>query len=133
MRGLVSRPPPAPLRSRLAQTGAARPGLDGRASGGAGDVGHELEGFVVGARDGQALHAGVFPGAELLADALGRTNERLLVDELVGDRGGCLILAPGEVELLDARRCLRVASENHAVVVEVLGAMAHAADVERAR
>ena len=82
-------------------------------------------------RDEQRRGSGLPPGVEALGEALLRPDERDLVDERIGHRGRGVALVPVEVEILDLARGVLVAVPAGEVVVEVLAARAHAADVER--
>ena len=61
----------------------------------------------------------------------GRPDQRHLVDQRVRDGGRRVALLPVEEEILDPLRLGFVAVTRDEVVVEVLAARAHAADVER--
>ena len=73
----------------------------------------------------------VGPRAVALADPRRPARPGALVAELVGHGVDRLVLAPRQVQLLDALGGVAVAAADHHVLVEVLVAMAHAADVER--
>ena len=85
----------------------------------------------IAALDDERRHAALAPGVEPVGDLLARADERDLVDERVGHRRRRLELLAVEVEILDLRRLGLVAVAADEVVVEVLAARAHAADVER--
>src|SRR5688572_18709558 len=74
---------------------------------------------------------GLPPRLQPIPDALRRTDQRHLVGELVGHGGGGFLLLPAEVEVLDLLRFRFEAVAAGEVVVEVLAARSHAADVER--
>src|SRR3546814_17026842 len=91
----------------------------------------DLDGLVLFGADGHRGRARVLPGAVALPDAVRRADERLPVDPLVGDGVGRLLLAPGEIQLLYPICGFAEAAPDHHVLVEILVAMPHAADVER--
>ena len=93
--------------------------------------GQQLERFRLAGAEDQVGHAGALPRGHARADAVGRADQRDLVDQLVGHRRHRLHLLAVEVEVLDLLRLGLVAEPLGVVVVEVLVARAHAADVER--
>src|SRR5262245_13366337 len=93
------------------------------------------QGVDAGAAEQQGANAivlgGRLPYFEPLLDAFGRTDERRLVNERVRHCGGGLLLAPREEGVLDLPgRCLK-AQALDVIVVKILGARTHAANVER--
>ena len=70
------------------------------------------------------------PELVALADALDGPMRAVSSRNSSGTAAGGFLLASGEEELLDARGRVGVAATDHVVVMEVLGAVAHAADVE---
>ncbi len=89
-----------------------------------------LGGGEGGGRDPERADAGVAVDGEALADDVGRAAQRDGVDERVGDRGHRLLALAFEVEVLDLLRLGLVAVALDELVVEVLLARAHAADVQ---
>src|SRR2546421_12398261 len=83
------------------------------------------------ARDQQRRDPRPRPLGEPLPDPRARPAERDLVHERVRHRGLGLLLAPGQVQILDrpGRRLIAVAARD--VVVEVPAARPHATDVQR--
>jgi hypothetical protein len=71
------------------------------------------------------------PRGEPIAYALDRADERHLVDERIRDLGRRLALLAVEEQILDLTRLRLVPVAREQVVVEILAARAHAADVER--
>src|SRR3712207_9405477 len=74
--------------------------------------------------------AGLAERGHPLGDVGLRADERDRPHQLLGDGGGGLVLPAVEVEVLDGARLVLVAVTPGEVVVEVLAAGAHAADVE---
>src|SRR5215210_7130014 len=95
-----------------------------------GEVGHQLEGFGMAGTDHDRGHGRIRPDFVALLDALDGADEGKLVAELVGDGLLGLLLTAGEEEVLDAPGGVAVAVTGDELVVEVLVAGAHAADVE---
>src|SRR5262245_2071585 len=93
-----------------------------------GESRHQLNGLGLLGHQRQAGDAALGPRAVALADPRDRPHQRHLVAELVGHGGGGLVLALGQVELLDALGRLAEAPPDHHLLVEVLVAMAHAPD-----
>ena len=81
--------------------------------------------------DGQAGGATVFPRAEALLDASRRPDQRFQIHPFVGHRRGGLFLAMREIEFLNSVGGVAEAVTDHDVLMEVLVAMAHAADIQR--
>src|SRR5947207_5690255 len=82
------------------------------------------------ARDQERGHDRLAPGLEVVADLLLRTDQRQLLDQLLGDGRSGVVLLPGQVELLDRVDQLFVAHPDGDVGVEVLALGAHATEVE---
>src|SRR5205814_1515580 len=74
---------------------------------------HQLHGLRLVGHDGEARDAAVRPRLVALADACGGAHQRHLVAELVGYRGHRLVLALGQVELLDALGGVAEAPADH--------------------
>src|SRR5438093_8760632 len=92
---------------------------------------HQLHRLGLVGHEREAGDAAVGPRAVVLADPRDGAHQRHLVAELVGHGGHRLVLAPGQVQLLDALGGVAEAAADHHLLVEVLVAVAHAADVER--
>src|SRR5215472_16064398 len=90
-----------------------------------GDVCHELDRRLLAAPDVQHGHAAVGPGLVSLSDAGRRSDERVLVDELVGYRVSSLVLAACPEQLLDPGGCIAVTLLLHRALVEVERRMSH--------
>ena len=73
------------------------------------------------------------PARELLGDVFGRPDQAAIVDVLVGDQCGSLILLACQIKVLDLHRRFLVAEALGVVVVEVLITRAHAADAKEPR
>src|SRR5215469_2704449 len=73
----------------------------------------------------------LLPGCEAVPDPLLRTDQRDLVDQRIGHCRFSLLPLPRKVQILDLHGCSLVAETLGQVVVIVLRARAHAADVER--
>src|SRR5215831_3227650 len=72
----------------------------------------------------------ILPSLQPVANAISRTDKRNLIDQGIGHSGYRLRLAAGEESILDPN-CRRLVS--HAlcsIIVEILVAGAHAADIE---
>src|SRR5215510_3248006 len=110
---------------------AESPGSAGTAPGSGGELRQQLHRLGLLGDERQPGDATVGPGAVVLADPPDRAHQRHLVAELVGDGGDGFVLALGQVQLLDALRGVAEAAADHHLLVEVLVAVAHAADVER--
>ena len=82
------------------------------------------------AADEERGDARVLPGAQLLADLLRRADEGDVLDHRQRDRRGGVVLAAGEVQLLDLRGDVLVAHPGEHLEVEVGAAGAHPAGVE---
>ena len=79
----------------------------------------------------QPLRPASFQACEPVANAVGGSDQVHRVEQFVGHRRGRLHLLAGEEQILDAHGGRFVAEPLREVVVEVLAARAHAADVER--
>src|SRR5262245_13138110 len=95
-----------------------------------GEARHQLYRLCLLGRDRQPGDSGIGPRSVPLADPPDRPNQRHLVAELVGDGGDGLVFALGQEQLLDLLRGVAEAAAEHHLLVKVLVAMAHAADVE---
>src|SRR5581483_7132143 len=105
-------------------------------SSGGGQLGHGPElldpllGRPRGRADDQRAHAGIPERGQAVADRVARSAQRDQVDQLVGKcRGGLLLLAV-EVQVLDPVRGVLESVALDQLVVEVLLARAHPADVQ---
>src|SRR5262249_3079732 len=108
-----ARAAPRSARSRQSPAGSTRSG-DSAAVPGAGvprccrrstaapRLGDPLTAFRLLRGDDQRGSARAFPGVEALLDPLDRADERLGVAPLVGHRRNGFVLAPRQIELLDA-------------------------------
>jgi len=99
----------------------------------AGSAEHWLGGLAEGLRragDQQRRGDRLAPRLEVVADLVGRPDQRQALDELRRQRGGGLVLAALEVEVLAAPGLGLVAHAHGHVVVEVGPAGAHAAEVQ---
>src|SRR6266545_1580917 len=92
---------------------------------------HQLHRLGLLGRECQPGDAALGPGAIALADARDRPDQRHLVAKLVGNGGDGLVLPLRQIELLDALRRVAEAAPDHHLLVEILVAMPHAANVER--
>src|SRR5262249_1785066 len=72
-----------------------------------------------------------FPLLHLVADLLFRADQRERIDKFVWNRGRGLLLLTVEEQVLDFLGRLAPSLTRDVIVVEVLAARAHAADVER--
>src|SRR3954453_6570073 len=93
--------------------------------------GHAAQGVRAARRAEQRFPTRRPPRRESIADALDRADERDLVHEGVRHLRRCLPLLTAEEQILDLARLRFVAVTREEIVVEVLPASAHAADVER--
>src|SRR5208283_2344849 len=93
--------------------------------------GQQLDCFVLTRADQRTGRTGVLPRAITLTDAGGWPDQRAQIDQLVRHRGGRLLLTSGEIKFLDSLGRLRKALLNHQVLVEILAARPHPANVER--
>src|SRR3954470_22574864 len=84
---------------------------------------------LVARREEQGRGAALAPRRKAVADPFNRPDQRHFVDERVRHLAGRLALLPAEEELLDLARLRLVAVAAEEIVVEVLSARAHAADV----
>src|ERR1700730_16731260 len=75
--------------------------------------------------------AGLAPGGKLVAYALARAAKRDLVDQVVGHRCNSFFLLPGKVKVLDRLCRVFVAVAAGKIIVKILTARAHPADVQR--
>ena len=78
-----------------------------------------------------AVLGALLPNLQPILDAFGRANQRRLVYEAVRNGGDRLVAAPVQVGILDLRGRRLVSHALDVVVVEILAARAHAADVKR--
>src|SRR5208337_3074161 len=78
-----------------------------------------------------ALAPGLLPGLEPIPDAIAWPDKMHRVDQRVRHRGRCFCLPARQEEVLDVNGSVFVAMPLGKIVVEVLVACAHAADVER--
>src|SRR5690606_36370866 len=74
---------------------------------------------------------GFLPRLEAVADPVPRSDQRGLVDERVRHQRLSLLAVTREESVLDLHRSFLVTQTLHVVIVEVLVACTHAADVER--
>src|SRR5436190_10610753 len=94
-------------------------------------LGHYLDGLGLARSHAERIRAAVLPGAVAFADARRWADQRFQIDPLVGHAGDGLVLVARKVEFLDALRRVTEAASNHDVVVKILGAVTHAAHIER--
>jgi len=94
-------------------------------------LGERLQRFLLPRRDQQRAHRGGLPCLQPLLDARPRPDQRDVVHQRIGHRRHCLGLLAGKVQVLDLHRRVFVAQAPGVVVVEILAARAHAADVQR--
>src|SRR5207247_2646482 len=85
---------------------------------------------VVGSADERG-DSSFSPRAKLILNSLARTTEGGLVDQFVGHSGDGFVLFPGEVEVLNGLCRFFVAVAARQLVIKILSARAHPADVER--
>src|SRR5262245_31513638 len=95
-----------------------------------GSLGHYLDRLNAARTHRQTGQPRILPAAVALFDARLRTDQRFGVDPFVGHRRRRFVLALGQVEFLDPFRRGFEAAAHHDVLVKVLIAMAHAANVE---
>src|SRR5262249_53554392 len=73
----------------------------------------------------------ILPSVQPVANAISRTHECNLIDQSIGHSGYRLRLAAGEESILDPNCRRLVPQALCSVIVEILVAGAHAADIER--
>jgi hypothetical protein len=73
----------------------------------------------------------ILPSLQPVANAISRTDERNLIDQSIGHSGYRLRLAADEESILDPNCRRLVPQALCSVIVEILVAGAHAADIER--
>src|SRR5215813_11687441 len=76
------------------------------------------------------LFPGILPSLQPVANAISRTDERNLIDQSIGHSGYRLRLSSGEESILDPNCRRLVPHALCSVVVEILVAGAHTADIE---
>src|SRR5215472_16011608 len=94
-------------------------------------LGHHLDGLALARSHAERIRAAVLPGAIAFADARRRADQRFQIEPLVGYGGDGFVLVAREVQFLDAPGGVAEAAPDHDVIVKVLGAVTHAAHIER--
>src|SRR5713226_2430882 len=78
----------------------------------------------------QRGHASFAPGGKPFANALTRAAKRDLVDQVIGHGCDGVVLLAGKVKVLDLLRCVFIAVAAREIIVKILTARAHPADVQ---